>query len=502
MDMTTSNTVSIKKSTGLGNTIIIHPSAKQGKQAKLAKNLPVKPDRFTQSRQDQLETTNTTKPDLLNLLKHLPEGNFKQYVVDVAMMCNIHSSTSLLVALGVVSAIAGRVFAVQYPNGERLPVTEYIICGAVPGSGKSRMLKNYQRPIFDGYKEAVKAFKEREKQAEEAGEPFEEKAPISFLSDSTMEGLEPMLSNTDGYFALASAEQGVINTLIGASYGGDGRKNNNDLALKGFNGEYHASSRTTRSGYTGEVVGSITCFAQEGAIETILQKSDGTGMAERFLMLAEPTLLGTRDHTKRHYPQEYSQNCYNRIVKDLAKTAFIKPIPFDELPAYRLSDQDWHAIALFRNEIEPYLADGGKYSSATMRGIASKVDMHIMKISALLACLYDKPIGLIPSEYVNSAISIMRDMLDYSLNLLFEIGVVGFDAEEDCIINYLGEKKSATSRQIQQAKAKVKPFKESHKPYDTIRQTIDRLIKNGVVAETESFDSRGNSLGKLLKLIA
>lgn len=437
----------------------------------------------------------------LDLLKHLPAGDFKQYVHDVAAMCFLQPSTSLLVALGVISAAAGRVFAVQYPNGERLPVTEYIICGAVPGSGKSRMLKNYQHPIFNTYKQIIREFKAREKQAKEAGDPFEEKAPTNiFLSDSTMEGLEPMLSKTEGYFALASAEQGVINTLIGASYGSEGRKNNNDLALKGFNGEYHASSRTTRNGYTGEVVGSIACFAQEGAIDTILKKSDGTGMAERFLMLNEPTLLGTRDHTKRYYPQEYSQNVYNRLVSDLARAAFINPTPFEELPAYRLSSQDWHAIDLFRNEIEPYLADGKKYSSATMRGIASKVDMHIMKLSALLTCLYDHPIGLIPSEYVKAAISIMRDMLDYSLNLLFKLGLVGFDAEEGCIIAYLGEKKSATRRQIQQAKYRVAPFSESLSPSEAIGNAIDRLIQKGVVSESDELV--GNKKAKLLRLVA
>lgn len=439
----------------------------------------------------------------LDLLKHLPDGHFKQYVGDVAKMCYIHPSTSLLVALGIVSAVASRAFAVQYENGALLPTSEYVISGGVPGSGKSRMLGTYQMPIFKAQKSAIKDYKRREAEAAEAGTKFDDKLPASiFLSDSTMEGLEPMLMRTGGFFALASAEQAVVNTLVGASYGGEGKKNNNDLALKGFNGEYHSSSRSTRSGYTGDVVGVITCFAQEGAIETILGKSEGSGMAERFLLLAEPTLLGTRDHTCKHYPQEYSQNVYNRIVGDLAMEVLTSPTAFEDLPAYRISKNDWNKISLFRNEIEPYLADGDKFSTLTMRGIASKVDMHVMKIGALLACLHECPIGVIDSIYIDAAIGIMRDMLDYILCLLFKIGVVGFNAEEESIIGYLGDHRGATSRQVQQAKAKVKPFREAQKPYEAIRQTIDRLIHMGVVSEIENFDIAGNSTGKKLNLIS
>lgn len=445
------------------------------------------------------------KSHTLNLLKHLPEGDFKQYVGDVAQMCNIHPSTSLLVGIGIVSSVASRVFGVEYQNGEVLPTGEYIICGGLPGDAKSRMLKAYQKPIFDAQKEAYKAWKQRKQEHEddEAAEgKFKEPAPARiFITDTTTEALEPILSESGGYFSLASAEQAVVNTLVGASYGGEGRKNNNDLPLKGFNAEYHASSRTTRTGYTGTVVGSITCFAQPAAIETILGKSEGSGMAERFLMVEEPTQQGTRDHTRQDYPQEHSQNVYNRITKELAGLA-LEQRDFDELQAYRISKADWNKIYLFRNEIEPNLVDGGKYSTATMRGVSSKVDMHIMKISALLACLYDHSVGEIPSQFIDAAINIMKDMLDNTLSLLFKIGVVGFSAEEDCLIEYLGSHRGATRRQVVQAKTKVKPFCEAQKPGDAIRRTIDRLIQKGVFAEYEEFDAMGNSKGKLLRIVA
>lgn len=474
------------KSNGLGGTVFEFP---QGAKRPAPEPQPEPPKAHT-----------------LNLLKHLPEGDFKQYVGDVARMCNIHPSTSLLVGLGIVSSVSSRVFGVEYQNREMLPTGEYIICGGLPGDAKSRMLKAYQKPIFDAQKEAYKAWKQRKQDHEddEASEgKFKEPAPARiFITDTTTEALEPILSESGGYFSLASAEQAVVNTLTGASYGGgEGRKSNNDLPLKGFNAEYHASSRATRTGYTGTVVGAITCFAQPAAIETILGKSEGSGMAERFLLAEEPTQQGTRDHTRQYYPQEYSQNVYNRITKELAGLA-LEQRDFDSLQAYRITKDDWHKIYLFRNEIEPHLVDGGKFSTATMRGIASKVDMHIMKIGALLACLYEHPVGEIPSQFIDAAINIMKDMLDNTLSLLFKIGVLGFNSEEDSLIEYLGSHKGATRRQVVQAKTKVKPFCEAQKPGEAIRQTIDRLIQKGVFAESEEFDALGNSKGKLLRMVA
>ena len=474
------------KSNGLGGAVVEFPQATKRVQA-----TPPEPE----------------QPQQLNLLQHLPDGDFKQYVGDVAKMCNIHQSTSLLVGLGIVSAVACRSFAVAYQNGDLLPVGEYVICGGLPGDAKSRMLKSFQRPIFQAYKAAVKDYRRREtefkKDPENEGKKFKESYPIRiFFTDSATEALEPILAESNGYFSLASAEQAVVNTLVGASYGGEGRKNNNDLPLKGFNAEYHASSRAIRKGYTGIVVGSVACFAQPAAIETILGKSEGSGMAERFLMAQEPTQQGYRDHTKKHYPNEYSKNVYNRIVKELAEKVLTSTEDFEDLPAYRIAASDWQRIQLFRNEIEPYLRDGGKYSTVTMRGITSKVDMHIMKIAALLAHLYDCAVGEIPSQFIDAAMGIMAEMMEYTLSLLFKIGVVGFNSEEDCVIAYLGEKRTATRRQIQQAKAKVKPFREAQSPYAAIGETIDRLISKGVVSESEEYDSTGNNKGRLLRLVA
>lgn len=478
------------KSNGLGATVIEYPAG-------------------TKRQQSALQEPKAAPVHKLDLLKNLPEGDYKQYVGDVAQMCNIHPSTSLLISFGIVSSVACRLFGVAYQNDDVLPVGEYIICGGLPGDAKSRLLKSFQRPVFEAQTEADKAHKQRQKEHEDsvAESKFNEpRPPRIFITDSTVEALESLLVESDGYFALASAEQAVVNTLIGATYGGEGKKNNNDLPLKGFNAEYHAGARVgkERATYNGKVVGSITCFAQPAAIETILEKSAGSGMAERFLMALEPTQQGTRDHTRQYYPNEYSQNVYNRILKEMAAQALTLQQKFDDLQAYRISKADWNKIYLFRNEIEPQLAEGGKYGTATMRGMASKVDMHIMKIGALLARLYDHPVGEIPSMFIDAAIGVVRDMLEYTYHLLIELNLTGTNALEDSVIAYLSEKRTATRRQFQQAKAKTKPWAELPKAAagQAMRDTIDGLIDKGIVGEFEEFDAVSGKKITTLKMIA
>lgn len=470
------------KSAGLGDTVINFPSAVK---------------RTTQLAETELEASHS-----LNLMQHIPDCHFKTYVQDVAKMCWLPVNSVLLVGLGVVSSVACRAYAVQYPNGELLPLGEYVAPCNPSATSKSRCIKAFQYPIQKEVKEAVKNWKKEKESNPDYAEPFPQGF---FVTNSSSAALDEMLNDTQGYFALASAEQGLVNTITGAAFSKD-VKNDNDLMLLGFNGDYHHSKRASRNGYHGAVVGAVTCFAQEGAINTILQKSEGTGFAERFLMLNEPTLLGKRDHHQKFFPNEYTQNTYNRIVQDLAKTALEQPCAFDELPSYRLSTQAWWLIEEFRNEIEPHLGDGGKYSTVTLRGMAGKPDMHIMKIATLLALLDEHKVGVIPDQWVVAAINMLRDYLEYIYRMLVMMGAMGTSAYEDSLIEYIGSKRgTCTRRQIRQAKYQAKPWSEiTPKPAigKKMNETIDGLISKGIVAETESFDSQGNSTGRLLRLIA
>ncbi|MDQ5769945.1 DUF3987 domain-containing protein [Thiothrix subterranea] len=470
-------------SPGLGSTVIEYPAgAKRQQSAPEPKAAPV---------------------HKLDLLKHIPDCMFKRYVIDVAKMTRIPANTSFLVGLGIVSTVTARCFVVSYEERGYLPLGLYILAEHDSGTGKSWMLKTYQSPVFSSVKALVSDWKSRKQAAEAAKEDFYEPFPnFSYDTDVTPEGLDQTLSATNGYFALASAEKGLANSISGASYGAG--KTNNDLWLKGCNAEHHGSKRKGRGGYTGDVVGAVVNIAQPGLVQTILTQSDHSGAAERCLMISEESLLGTRKHGReyRHFPNEGDQGAYNRIMQGLTVLA-TQNQPVEQLPGYRLSREDWDKVYTLQNEVEPHTISGGKYSSQTLKSIVGKVDIQIMKIAANLAVLDECPPGLIPSQWVDSAIGIVRDMLEYTYRLLIELDVIGTNALEDSVIAYLSEKRTATRRQFHQAKHKAKPWSELPKAAagQAMRDTIDGLIDKGIVGEFEEFDASGKRAA-ILKLIA
>ena len=440
----------------------------------------------------------------LDLLKHIPDCMFKRYVIDVAKMTRIPANTSFLVGLGIVSTVTARCFVVGYERNNYQPLGLYVLGEHKSGTGKSWMLETYQKPVFDHVKVLVSDWQSRKDAAEAAKEDFYEPFPnFNYDTDANPEGLDETLGATNGYFALASSEKGLSNSISGASYG-TGGKTNNDLWLKGFNGEYHSSKRSKRKGYRGRVVGAVVNLAQHGLVSTILTQSDHSGAAERCLMISEKALLGTRPHGRehKHYPSEGDQGAYNRIMQGLTVLA-TQNQPVDKLPGFRLSRDDWDKVYALQNELEPHLAEGGKYDTETLQSMVAKADLLIMKISANLAILDDCPPGLIPSQWVDAAIGIVRDMLEYTYRLLIELDVIGTNALEDSVIAYLSEKRTATRRQFQQAKAKTKPWSELPKAStgQAMRDTIDGLIDKGIVGEFEEFDASGKRAA-ILKLIA
>jgi hypothetical protein len=439
----------------------------------------------------------------LDLLKHIPDCMFKRFVIDVAKMAKMPENTSLMVGLGIVSTVTARCFVVSYENRGYQPLGLYVLAEHKSGTGKSLMLGTYQTPVFSSVKAIVSDWHKRKKAAEDTKEDFLDPYPsFAYDTDANPEGLDETLSATNGYFALASAEKGLTNSISGASYGNG--KTNNDLWLKGYNGEYHSSKRSKRKGYRGKVTGAVVNIAQHGIVETILTQGDHSGAAERCIMLAESSFLGKRKHGREHnhYPNDSDQGAYNRIMQGLTIHAAKNDL-IENLPGYRLSRDDWDKVYALKNELEPHLGEGGKYDTETLQSMAGKVDIQIMKIAANLAILDECPAGLIPSHWVDAAIGIVRDMLDYTYRLLIDLDVIGTNALEDSVIAYLSEKRTATRRQFDQARRKAKPWAELPKQSigQTMRDTIDGLIEKGIVGEFEEFDASGKK-ATTLKMIA
>jgi hypothetical protein len=196
----------------------------------------------------------------LNLLQHVEDSHImKRLAIAIANATQMPVSSVFLAGLGIFSAVAVWNYVVAYQYTDDIPVGLYIEIEQPSGSGKTRCLKIHQKPFFEAYEMRCQNWKneveklERELEQAEKDEQREivkklkqlqqNPPPKPFITNATPESIETHLANSGGWFALASSEQGLINSMLGKSYNDSGRANNNDLMLNGFDGGYVASSR-------------------------------------------------------------------------------------------------------------------------------------------------------------------------------------------------------------------------------------------------------------------
>jgi hypothetical protein len=434
----------------------------------------------------------------VDLLKHLDDEHLlKKLSMQTAACCQMPVNTVLLALLGVFSSVSCRKWVVGYQYGGALPIGIYAVVEQPSGTGKTRCLTVAQTPFSRIKTEVITAYRERVKQLQDIAEPSEIQAADLkellarkpaihsrlFISNATAEGMEQTLSGTQGFFSAISSEQGLFNSLLGLSYSNGAP--NNDLVLNGFDGGHSSSCRVTRDGFYGHVIGGVTLFAQQGSVEKILACSNGTGMSERFLMLAEPHLLGQRDHLKKIHIDPLLEVNYANAC-EFARDIFNEPQGADDLLHLKISDAGHRLIAECRNRIEPHLADGGRYSHISVRGAAGKINMQIMKIAANLYLLdrQDNYDPNIPDSIVKSAIGIAHDLLEANLALCKAKGLIGEKAEFTAILSlFEGNHKPMTGRQIIQSRARVAPFKDfTGNKSELIRESLAALESEGLLA--------------------
>ena len=303
-----------------------------------------------------------------------------------------------------------------------------------------------------------------------------------FVTNSTPEGLEKTLIESNGFFSAVSSEQGLFNSLLGNSYGGNGRQNNNDLVLNGFDGGEVNSLRAGRTGFNGSVIGAVCCFAQQGSVETILNASNGTGVSERFLMLSEPHNLGRRNHRQVFSKSIWAEQTY-AMQCDQFEGIIENPLSPDELIPLTISPNGFVLINRYKDRIEPYLKDGGRYSHISLRGAGCKIDMQIMKIAANLHLSNFNQSTVIADNHVTSAIEIANELLEANLRLCQAKGIMGLKAEFTAVINYLTTKHGVKSeRELINSLRTTQPFKDfSGKKSELIKDTLAAMTKEGLL---------------------
>lgn len=368
----------------------------------LVRDLPYTPQ------QDSAIAEQSSHNDILDTEQHYCSVEFlhfvddthilKQLSLDIAKATYLPPHTVFLMGLGVFSSVGCRRYCVEYQHGGTLPIGLYAIGEQPPAMGKSRAMNTFQQPFYTAEKDVKKTARTRlnELNAIDKGELSDQERieietcqkvlkSVLFTTNTTAEALEQSLTHSGGYFSAVSSEQGLFNTILGYCY--SDKASNNDLLLNGFDGGYMGSLRVSRDGYFGAVVGGAVMFAQNGGIENLLKASNGTGLAERFLFIAEPHNLGIRDFTKASIINHDLVEQYSVICERFATYIIESPIGFNELSRLDICADGWRLIAEYRNSIEKHLADGGRYSHIAIRGAAGKVNMQIMKIAANLHLL-------------------------------------------------------------------------------------------------------------------
>jgi hypothetical protein len=420
--------------------------------------------------------------------------------------------TTTLIAIGVASQICSTAYCVSKgTSNSRMPVGLYVLGEQPPGSAKTSTLECLQEGFMNSISEINKkreevrkqiAKSEKDKKGDLDDYELKELAENQMLrlpmTDPTPEAVDESMTKTNGLFALCSTEQGLIKTMIGGAYS-DGQSNK-DIILKGFNGEWHASDRVSRSGFFGKPHGSMIAISQEGVIDMVLKKSDGTGLCERFLMILEGNMFGTRN------PEMYGAGTYDKIndFNNIASiiTNRIKKTGIEDLAMIRISKEAYRLVINQMIDIEPSLADGEKYSTSLFRGIWSKMAFQMYKVAATIHVMegYDEN-KEIDKDTMTIAIAVVKSILMGMVSLCEEKGISGKNVEisklEDYMANNAKGISGKTMRQIKDALVKHDIFKQHGKnARNKIDDAMNSLLSKGIIEKRingsrETFIYRG-----------
>ena len=395
------------------------------------------------------------KPKLSDRLAQTIIG---QAANEMAKYTNFQQEGANLVALCVASWSVGVGYVTAYEDGNTLPMELYFMAEGRSGEGKSRAMNLISKGFTTALDiESEKRKKMRAELLHQHAENTEGKAHVSLseqtlleqdliknhplshnVSDATVAAMDDMLKEQQGWFVLKSSEQGLIDGLL---FGNNG-ENNIDFMLNGFDGESSETRRLSRVGFSGRPHGGIGVFSQEGTIEKIIQASGNRGLTQRFLMLSEPSVMGSRVFgSKKEIPKElglFNSKCQEIVTESLSNNAVLN---IENLRVIQLDDDSWSHIFDFKNEIEPMLGSGGRYEPAILSSMWSKIEMFIMKVASTLHIFSGKShMEKVCLDTTLDASLIVQTLFIGVTEIASAKGVVGLDIEERAILEYLEEK--------------------------------------------------------------
>lgn len=392
--------------------------------------------------------------------------------------------------MGIVASAMSKSFNFEYGHSQK-PVNLYVVTAQPPSTGKSGVNELLSEPVhaaFDAINESAtierkkakirmaaikRELKEAAKNAsvtDEAKFALEDELTKLFaehdkhivyvyaLDDATPEAVGQIALNQKGIFNIVSAEADAINIILGGVY--SDKKSNYGVFLKGWDAERHVVARSGKEVIAGNVIGNICVIAQDESIKTILAAGEsGRGISERFLLLRESSYLGKRTFDKKIRVDATIQAKYAKLVFNIVREQGV---------TLKFNDACLDVINDYRANLEPELADNGRYGNNMMRGFMGKSDKQIMKIASVLHTIDnwsekgDRSVDIKLST-VQSAIKFFKGIAESYISAADELGFTGCESEyikvEERLQGYAEKGKLSMSvAQLRSNIKNIKPF--------------------------------------------
>jgi hypothetical protein len=421
----------------------------------------------------------------------VPEA-FRQTVIGklasrVAHCLEFPEASASLALLAGASAAVATSYAVQYASGTPVPTGIYSVIEQPPSMRKSQLLDFSQV----SYLKAMRDHNARIWKHNDSSGDDDPKAAPGFVvtTDATTAGLDMTIAGcSEGRFFIASAEQAAFQSLFPEK--GD-FASHNGLLLQGWAGEYASATRKGRNAFSGYVSGSVLVIAQPGSSARVFSASNGTGLAERFFYLSEPTPLGTRtlhgEFVSRNDLEPFKAAC-SACVKDYSERRLAdieRSQDPEHLRQLTLTREGYQLMLETRRKVEPKLGRLARDGEMLQVGWLGKIETHTLKVAAVLhvvECLGNgcNPSSQIPLSTVQTALEYVEMLAEHLTHILHDSGESGEAAEIDAVMDLITSRsKPYKVRPLAQALRKRHPFRAMGKEsYTRARQRVESMIQS------------------------
>lgn len=426
---------------------------------------------------------------IFEIIKDHPIATFIQ---QVASSRQVVLDSTTLVGLSMLSGAVGMAFNCKRPGVPVLPTGLYAVAAQPPGARKSAVISAFSEALFGALINRNAALKEEIINSDDdiVVNAARDKLFRPFVSDATAESVEEhVLRSTNGFFAVQTDEQTMLDTLFRRKHEGSTGEPPSFLT-QGFEGGYVCSSRVTRKGFSGNAHGAMTVFAQEGAIDTVLNA--GVTVRGMLLLLEEATNVGFR---KR--PTAESRYCDPAAWEKMgARLLALLPDErgLKRLNTLKVCESGNELLDDFAYIIEPQILPGQRFSSEEIQLSALNAPVVATKISAVLHAARHLLVGDdVPTDIglddIELGILLAEKLLDVKERLLLSRGLMGGDnAEKDAVLAFLGKQPGfafPASEAVRRLR-NISPFRSagpggSRQSTSDINAVLRQLVVSGII---------------------